>query len=144
MLEAMYENKLEFPGGGGRAKQKIFHGGSVNIFWNCIHVNVNRNTFNRIIKRYISAEKPHCCSNMHNKRGKHLFNSSFMGLSFKRIDISSFFCVTINIDTTKPILAKRYWAGLCSSSQGATGVLGQLEKLSFHIKLKCWATEIYG
>ena len=37
-LEAMYENvKLEFPGsrGGGSAKQKTFHGGSMDIFWNC-------------------------------------------------------------------------------------------------------------
>ena len=35
-LEAMYENKLEFPGGrGGSAKQKTFCGGSMDIFWNC-------------------------------------------------------------------------------------------------------------
>ena len=38
-LEAMYENKLEFPGGtggGGGAKQKKnIHGGSMDIFWNC-------------------------------------------------------------------------------------------------------------
>ena len=34
-LEAMYENKLEFPGGsGGGAKQKTFRGGSADIFWN--------------------------------------------------------------------------------------------------------------
>ena len=33
--EAMYENKLEFPGGGGGAKQKTFGGGSMDIFWNC-------------------------------------------------------------------------------------------------------------
>ena len=31
-LEAMYENKLEFPG--GDAKQKTFCGGSMDIFWN--------------------------------------------------------------------------------------------------------------
>ena len=31
-FEAMYEYKLEFPGG---AKQKTFHGGSMDIFWNC-------------------------------------------------------------------------------------------------------------
>ena len=34
-LEEMYENKLEFPGGRGDAKQKTFLGGSVDIFWNC-------------------------------------------------------------------------------------------------------------
>ena len=35
-LEAMYENKPEFPGGGGGgAKQKTFCGGSMDIFWNC-------------------------------------------------------------------------------------------------------------
>ena len=36
-LEEMYENKLEFPGGGGEggAKQKTFRGGSMDIFWNC-------------------------------------------------------------------------------------------------------------
>ena len=35
-LEAMYENNLEFPGGeGGGAKQKTFHGGCMDIFWNC-------------------------------------------------------------------------------------------------------------
>ena len=37
-LEETYENKLEFPkgrGGGGGAKQKTFHGGSMGIFWNC-------------------------------------------------------------------------------------------------------------
>ena len=34
-LEAMYENKLEFPGGKGGAKQKTFCGGSMDIFWNC-------------------------------------------------------------------------------------------------------------
>ena len=33
-LEAMYENKLEFPGGGG-CKTKTFHGGSMDIFWDC-------------------------------------------------------------------------------------------------------------
>ena len=38
-LEEMYENKLEFPGGWGSAKQKTFHGGSMYIFWNCtIHI----------------------------------------------------------------------------------------------------------
>ena len=33
----MYENKLEFPGGGeGVAKQKNYRGGSMDhIFWNC-------------------------------------------------------------------------------------------------------------
>ena len=30
-LEAMYENKLEFPGGGG-CKQKTFRGWSMDIF----------------------------------------------------------------------------------------------------------------
>ena len=36
VLEEMYENKLEFPGGGGEgAKQKTFRGGSMDIFWNC-------------------------------------------------------------------------------------------------------------
>ena len=34
-LEAMYENKLEFPGGKGVAKQKTFRGRSMDIFWNC-------------------------------------------------------------------------------------------------------------
>ena len=34
-LEEMYENKLEFPGGRGGAKQKTFRGGSMDIFWNC-------------------------------------------------------------------------------------------------------------
>ena len=35
ILEAKYEAKLEFPrgkGGGGGAKQKIFRGGSMDIF----------------------------------------------------------------------------------------------------------------
>ena len=44
-LEATYENKLEFPGkGGGGAKQETFHGGSVDIFWNCTMVNVGNVT----------------------------------------------------------------------------------------------------
>ena len=35
-LEAMYENKLEFPGGrGAGAKQETFRGGSMDIFWSC-------------------------------------------------------------------------------------------------------------
>ena len=37
-LEAKYEAKLEFPGGGGggvSAKQKTFRGESMDIFWNC-------------------------------------------------------------------------------------------------------------
>ena len=34
-LEAKYENKLEFPGRRGGAKQKTFHGGSMEIFWKC-------------------------------------------------------------------------------------------------------------
>ena len=34
-LEEMYENKLEFPAGRGIAKQKTFHGGSMDISWNC-------------------------------------------------------------------------------------------------------------
>ena len=34
-LEAMYENKLEYPGGRGGAKQKPGNGGSMDIFWNC-------------------------------------------------------------------------------------------------------------
>ena len=33
-LEAMYENKLEFPGG-DLCKTKTFHGRSMDIFWNC-------------------------------------------------------------------------------------------------------------
>ena len=38
-LEAMYGNKLEFPRGGeGGAKQNTFHGGSMDIFWNCMHI----------------------------------------------------------------------------------------------------------
>ena len=35
----MYENKLEFPGGRGGAKQKTFRGGSMDIFWNCTMTN---------------------------------------------------------------------------------------------------------
>ena len=38
-LEAMYENRLELPGGEGGAKQKTFCGGSLDIFWNCTLVN---------------------------------------------------------------------------------------------------------
>ena len=34
-LEEMYDNNPEFPGGEGGAKQKSFHGGSMDIFWNC-------------------------------------------------------------------------------------------------------------
>ena len=34
-LEAMYENKQEFPEGRGAATQKTFCGGSMDIFWNC-------------------------------------------------------------------------------------------------------------
>ena len=39
LLEEKYEPKLEFPGGGvrgggGGGKQKAFHGGSMDIFWN--------------------------------------------------------------------------------------------------------------
>ena len=33
--EAMYEDKLEFPGGGGCKTTIIFRGGSMDIFWNC-------------------------------------------------------------------------------------------------------------
>ena len=33
--EEMFENKLEIPGGGGVQNKKTFHGGSVDIFWNC-------------------------------------------------------------------------------------------------------------
>ena len=37
ILEAKYEGKLEFPGGGGGgAKQTTFCKGSLDIFWNCI------------------------------------------------------------------------------------------------------------
>ena len=35
ILEAKYEAKLEFSGGMGGAKQKTFHGGSMDIFWSC-------------------------------------------------------------------------------------------------------------
>ena len=36
ILEAMFEAKMEFLGGMGGAKQKKnFHGGSMDIFWNC-------------------------------------------------------------------------------------------------------------
>ena len=35
ILEAMYEDKPEFPGGRGNAKQKTFRGGSMDFFWNC-------------------------------------------------------------------------------------------------------------
>ena len=34
ILEAKYEAQLEFPGGTGGAKQKTFHRGSMDIFWN--------------------------------------------------------------------------------------------------------------
>ena len=34
VLEAMYENKLEFPGG-RRLQNKKPSGGSMDIFWNC-------------------------------------------------------------------------------------------------------------
>ena len=33
-VEALYENKVEFPEEGG-AEQKTFCGGSMDIFWNC-------------------------------------------------------------------------------------------------------------
>lgn len=34
-FEETYDAKLEFPGGGGEsAKQKICHGGTMDIFWN--------------------------------------------------------------------------------------------------------------
>ena len=35
ILEAIYETKLEFPGGREGAKQKTLCGGSMDIFWNC-------------------------------------------------------------------------------------------------------------
>ena len=35
ILEAVYEDKLEFPGRRRVAKQKTFCGGSIDIFWNC-------------------------------------------------------------------------------------------------------------
>ena len=38
ILEAKYEARLEFPGGrggGGGAKHKTFHWGSMDIFWKC-------------------------------------------------------------------------------------------------------------
>ena len=35
ILEAKYEAKLEFPSGRGGAKQKTFHGGSMDIFLKC-------------------------------------------------------------------------------------------------------------
>ena len=34
-LEAKYEATLEYPGGTRGAKQKTFHGGSIDTFWNC-------------------------------------------------------------------------------------------------------------
>ena len=34
ILEAKYEGKLEFPGRRRGAKQKTFHGGSMDTFWN--------------------------------------------------------------------------------------------------------------
>ena len=34
LLKEKYEAKLEFPGGEGGAKQKTFHEGSIDIFWN--------------------------------------------------------------------------------------------------------------
>ena len=44
ILEAKYEAKLEFPGGRGDAKQKTFHGGSMDIFWKCT-LQTNKRTF---------------------------------------------------------------------------------------------------
>ena len=41
ILEAEYEAKLELPGGGGGAKQKTFHGESMDIFWNCTMLSCN-------------------------------------------------------------------------------------------------------
>ena len=35
MLEAMYEDKLEFPGGGRVQNKKTFREGRMNIIWNC-------------------------------------------------------------------------------------------------------------
>ena len=35
ILEAKYEAKLEFPEGRGVENKKTFHGGSMDIFWNC-------------------------------------------------------------------------------------------------------------
>ena len=35
ILEANYEAQLEFPGGGGGAKQNTCRVGSMDIFWNC-------------------------------------------------------------------------------------------------------------
>ena len=32
----VYEAKLKFPGRKGVCKTKTFHGGSMDIFWNCI------------------------------------------------------------------------------------------------------------
>ena len=52
ILEAKYEAKLEFPGGMGGAKQKTFHGGSMDIFWNCtlhLHTQVKHNLILREI-----------------------------------------------------------------------------------------------
>ena len=34
-LEEMYENKLEFPGGGGVQNKNLPRWGSMTIFWNC-------------------------------------------------------------------------------------------------------------
>ena len=36
-LEEMYENKLEFPGGGRGCKTKTFHGGGVWLFSGTAH-----------------------------------------------------------------------------------------------------------
>ena len=36
LVEEMYENKLEFPGGRRGAKPKTVRGGSMDIFWNWI------------------------------------------------------------------------------------------------------------
>ena len=53
-LEAMYENKLEFPGGGGESKQKAFHGVSMDIFWNCTLYN---NFFEWIGDSYVDQQQ---------------------------------------------------------------------------------------
>ena len=72
ILEEMYENKLESPGGrvgGGGAKQKTFHGGSMDIFWNCTIVVVTwREVFieeviirvNMVNNCCKSSNKPNC------------------------------------------------------------------------------------
>ena len=52
-LQAMYEKKLEFPGGnggGGLQNKKTFRGGSMDIFWSCTFIKKVIRSLNRILE----------------------------------------------------------------------------------------------